>query len=86
MPPLFLLEKIKKKSIKRLDKVYNVNYNKYRKEVRYEKEKNEDKETNNKVIFHHLHFRSYYREGVNSLYRNHTIIKYERQEENKNHS
>ena len=50
------------------------------------KKKNEDKETNNKVIFHHLHFRSHYREGVNSLYRNHTIIKYERQEENKNHS
>lgn len=86
MPPLIFIAKNKKKFIKRLDKVHNVNYNKYRKEVRYEKEKNEDKETNNKVIFHHLHFRSYYREGVNPLYRNHTIIKYERQEKNKNHS
>ena len=50
------------------------------------KRKNEDKETNNQVIFNHLHFRSHYREGVGSLYKNHTIIKYERQEENEDHS
>lgn len=55
MPPYFYCKKIKK-FVKRLDKVHNVNYNKYRKEVRYEKEKNEDKETNNKVKFPHLRF------------------------------
>lgn len=64
--PLIFIEKNKKKSIKRLDKVYNVNYNKYRKEVRYEKEKNEDKETNNKVKFPHLRFRNHHRESVSS--------------------
>jgi hypothetical protein len=60
------LKKNKKKLIKRLDKVHNANYNKYRKEVRYEKEKNEDKETNNKVKFHHLHLPNHHRESVSS--------------------
>ena len=50
------------------------------------KKKNEDKETNNKVKFTHLHLRNHHRESVSSLYGNHTIVKYERQEENENHS